>query len=212
MKIPLLGILGSLLLLVPIGHTGKVTLKKDNRLIEGMVISRPETLTGKAVVTIRGDLDNKVYQFDLDEVAMIESATQGIQILNKATIVREGTSENAKVVRRFTAGMEFLVDRRQGDWVRVIPRAEGLKKDTGWIPVSALTTKLDLEAMREEGGAEALADIIDEGPISIESLVPKPEPTETPEAEPQPEPPTPEPESLKGSAPEPESSTPEAKE
>lgn len=198
MKRSLLGVFATWLFLVPAGHAGKVTISKGGRMIEGIVISRPEALSGKAVVTIRRDLDNRIYQFDLDEIAMIESATEETQILKQAAVIREATSEQSKAVRRFTAGMELRVENAQGDWVLVIPEAEGLKENTGWLPRSVLTRKLDLEAMRKEAAAEAPAETAGEESTTIESPVP--------EAEPRPEPGAPEPESMEGSSPEPESS------
>jgi hypothetical protein len=174
-------------MLASVGHAGKVSLENSVRVFEGTVISRPEALTGKPVVTI-AQPDYRVFQFSLDEVAVIESATEGIEILKETAVVQAGTDESAPPVRRFTAGMEFLVQRKEGDWAFVVPMADGLRTDQGWLPASTLTSRLDLEALRAEAAKEA-APVPEEatGEISppAEGSEAKPETPEGSEAKPE---------------------------
>lgn len=145
---------GLVLLAIPPADAGTVTLKEGGRVLTGTLISRPETLTGNAVVTISRPSEFRVFQFDLDQIASIQSATEAIRIFKEATIIRDGTGEDAAVVRRFTAGMEVRVDRQEGDWAYVIPEAEGLVKDQGWVPASALVAELDVGKYLEEKAKE----------------------------------------------------------
>jgi hypothetical protein len=179
-KVSWFGILGSLLLLVPAADAAKVTLK-SGRVMDGIVISRPEAVTGRAVITVHRLEGNRVFQFDLNkEVAMIESGTEAKWILKETATVRDGTSEKAPVIRRFTPGMEFRLESLDGKWAYVVPEAEGLVKDQGWMPASALTRKLDLEALPpEEKAVEGLIKAPktpDKQAVPPEGSVPKVEP------------------------------------
>jgi hypothetical protein len=160
----------SILLVAPPVFAGTVTLKEGGRRLFGVIISRPDSATGKAVVTVSSLSDTQVYQFDIEEVAQIESATGGVRILKAPAAVRAATSAQADVVRRFTEGMEFKIGETSDGWVSVTPAAAGLAQDKGWLPAHLLVQKMQVEAPPRE---EDEADIPEEGGES-----PAPEPSE----------------------------------
>lgn len=165
MKVFGLAFIGLCLLVTPAVYGARVTVKGMGRPYEGVVISRPEALTGKAVVTINLTEELRLFQFDLDQLARIESATESIQLLKEPALIREGTSEESRAVRRFTAGMELRVERIEGDWAYVIPEADGLVADQGWVSASALTRMLDVEKMpAEQAGRVPVGEATGAGP------------------------------------------------
>jgi hypothetical protein len=137
---------------------GTLTLKEGGRRLFGTLISRPDSSTGTAVVTVSSLSDMQVYQFGIDEVATIESGTGELRILKAAATVRAGTSEDSEAVRRFTEGMEFKTGEKSDGWVSVTPAAAGLAQDKGWLPADMLVRRLEVKTATEEESSNPDAD------------------------------------------------------
>jgi hypothetical protein len=134
---------------------GSITLKEGGRRLFGTIISRPDSSTGTAVVTVSSLSDMQVYQFGINEVARIESATGEVRILKAPAAVRAGTSEDAEIIRRFTEGMEFQTGETSGGWVSVTPAAQGLAQDKGWLPANLLVRRLEIKPAPPEESSDS---------------------------------------------------------
>jgi len=133
---------------------GVITLRQGGGTLQGTLISRPDSATGRPVVTVVRPDGGQVFQFDIADVAVIQSGTGDLRILKQAAAVMDGTGESPKVVRRFTEGMEFRAGERSGSWMSVTPAAEGLAADKGWLPADLLVRRLDLPEPPKEEATE----------------------------------------------------------
>jgi hypothetical protein len=120
---------------------------KNGKTLSGFVISRPEMIGNRYVLTIRQEGSFRVHQFYPERIARIKSATDTVQFLKVEAPIRKTPNAEGEIVRRFTPGLEVKVGAAEGDWVEVVPTAPALADEKGWLPKDQIASEIDFSTL-----------------------------------------------------------------
>ena len=120
-----------ILLVMVVTTWGGTVILKDGRELEGKVIVRNDYVTISGV---------KLYQFPQEDVDIVRSASEELSILSKDVTIFEEPEEGAKVIQKFSRGLEVVPLEERDDWIMV----RGWGNKSGWIPKNILTKEVIL--------------------------------------------------------------------
>jgi hypothetical protein len=123
---------------------------KNGKTLSGFVISRPETIGNRYVLTIRKEGSFRAHQFYPERIARIKSATETVSFLRVAAPIRKAPDADAEIVRKFTPGLEVTVGAVRGDWIEVTPTAPALAGDKGWLRQDQTASEIDFSALLKQ--------------------------------------------------------------